>query len=74
MHLVEPPTPPSDPLEIRVTGPSSIIIEWGQPESDGGSPLEGYTIAIRDIKKTMWMEVGQVNADVQRLQIKELQV
>lgn len=44
------------------------------PETDGGAPLEGYKIAIRDVKKTMWMEVGQVSAEVQKLTIKDLQV
>lgn len=50
------------------------MVEWGVPESDGGAPLEGYKIAVRDMKKTMWMEVGQVTADTQRLAIRELQV
>lgn len=35
--------------------------------------MEGYKIAIRDAKKTMWMEVGRVNADVQKLNIRDLQ-
>ena len=51
-----------------------MVVEWGVPESDGGAPIEGYKIAVRDIKKTMWMEVGQVNAEVQKLTIKDLQV
>ncbi|CAG2061870.1 unnamed protein product [Timema podura] len=67
------PSPPTAPLEIRSIGPNSIIIEWGIPESDGGAPLEGYTIAIRDIRKTMWMEVGRVKVGVQKLTIKDLQ-
>ncbi|XP_054276640.1 titin-like [Macrosteles quadrilineatus] len=67
------PSPPTDPLEIRSLGPNSIIVEWGVPETDGGAPLEGYKIAIRDVKKTMWMEVGQVSAEVQKLTIKDLQ-
>jgi len=67
------PSPPTDPLEIRSLGPNSIIVEWGVPEYDGGAPLEGYKIAIRDVKKTMWMEVGQVSAEVQKLTIKDLQ-
>lgn len=68
------PSPPTDPLEIRSLGPNAIIVEWGVPETDGGAPLEGYKIAIRDVKKTMWMEVGHVSADVQKLTIKDLQV
>jgi hypothetical protein len=72
--ITAPPSPPTAPLEIRIVGPNSIIIEWGKPETDGGAPLLGYTIAIRDIKKTMWIEVGRVKADVQKLNIKDLQV
>ncbi|PSN52174.1 Titin [Blattella germanica] len=34
---------------------------------------KSYTIAIRDIRKTMWMEVGRVKADIQKLTIKDLQ-
>ncbi|KAB7504825.1 Titin [Armadillidium nasatum] len=49
------------------------MIEWGAPESDGGAPLLGYIIAIRDTKRTMWIEVGQVDANFTRLHIKELQ-
>jgi hypothetical protein len=30
-------------------------------------------IAIRDLKKTMWMEVGQVHWDVQKLAVRELE-
>lgn len=67
------PMPPTAPLEMRVTGPSSVMIEWGIPESDGGAPLLGYIIALRDVRRIMWMEVGQVDADTQRLQIKDLQ-
>jgi len=68
-----PPSPPTAPLECRQIGLNEIIIEWGIPESDGGAPIENYVIAIRDVKKTMWMEVGQVDADVQKLAVRELQ-
>lgn len=67
------PSAPTAPLEIRSTGPNSIIIEWGQPEFDGGCPLLGYNIAIRDTRKTMWMEVGRVSATTQKFNIRDLQ-
>ncbi|CAH1113157.1 unnamed protein product [Psylliodes chrysocephalus] len=67
------PSPPTPPLEIRTIGPNAIVVEWGIPESDGGSPLLGYNIAIRDTKKTMWMEVGRVQKGVQKFTIKDLQ-
>lgn len=67
------PSPPTGPLEIRLTGGNTSLIEWGIPEYDGGAPLEGYNIAIRDIKKTMWIEVGRVTAQMQKYQIRDLQ-
>lgn len=38
-----------------------MVTSWGTPEWDGGAPLLGYNIAIRDVTKTMWMEVGKVD-------------
>jgi len=66
------PSAPTAPLEISCVTPHSIMIEWGAPESDGGAPLEGYKVAVRDAKRQMWMEVGRVQADVQKLQVKDL--
>lgn len=67
------PSPPTAPLEIRTIGPNAIVIEWGIPESDGGAPLEGYNVAIRDTKKTMWMEIGRVSKLTQKFTIRDLQ-
>lgn len=69
-----PPSPPAAPLEVRPVGPNSIIVEWGIPESDGGAPIEGYIIAVRESTKTMWIEVGHVGAENTRLVVKDLQV
>lgn len=68
------PSPPTGPLEVVPAGAHAVVIEWGAPESDGGAPLEGYDIALRDARRTMWMQVGQVRADQQRLIVKDLQV
>ena len=53
-------------------GPHALTVEWGAPESDGGAALEGYKIAVRDAKRQMWMEVGRVAANVQKLTVKDL--
>lgn len=71
--LADVPSPPTAPLEMRQIAANTMVIGWGRPESDGGAPLEGYKIAIRDARKTMWMEVGRVNADIQKLNIRDLQ-
>ena len=67
-----PPSAPSAPLELTPAGPHAIMVEWGAPESDGGAPLEGYKIAVRDARRQMWMEVGRVVADVKRLKVQDL--
>merc|ERR1719376_1160759 len=67
-----PPSSPTAPLEISAVTPHSITVEWGAPESDGGAPLEGYKVAVRDAKRQMWMEVGRVSAEVQRLKVQDL--
>lgn len=59
---------------MRSLNANAVEVEWGVPETDGGSPLTGYAIAIRDIKKTMWMEVGRVEASIQKLTIRDLHV
>lgn len=58
---------------MRGIGVSTCVLEWGAPETDGGAPLEGYNIAIRDLKRTMWIEVGRVPADVLKFHIRDLQ-
>lgn len=68
-----PPGMPSAPLEMRSVSPSAIMIEWGKPENDGGSPITGYVIAAKDSRRTMWIQVGKVEANVTRLQIKDFQ-
>ena len=68
-----PPSPPTAPLEIVPLGPHSLTVEWGAPESDGGAPLEGYKVAVRDAKRQMWMEVGRVSTEVQKLKIQDLE-
>ena len=68
-----PPSPPTAPLEIVPIGPHTLTVEWGAPESDGGAPLEGYKVAVRDAKRQMWMEVGRVTTEVQKLKIQDLE-
>ncbi|KAG6458522.1 hypothetical protein O3G_MSEX010918, partial [Manduca sexta] len=66
------PSPPTAPLEIRMVGNNIVMTSWGTPEWDGGAPLLGYNIAIRDVTKTMWMEVGKVDAQTLKFNIRDL--
>merc|ERR1719410_1069806 len=42
------------------------------PPSPPSAPLEGYKVAVRDAKRQMWMEVGRVSSEVQRLKVQDL--
>ncbi|NP_001091843.1 titin2 [Bombyx mori] len=66
------PSPPTAPLEIRMVGSNIVMTSWGTPEWDGGAPLLGYNIAIRDVTKTMWMEVGKVDVNTLKFNIRDL--
>ncbi|CAF4749840.1 unnamed protein product [Pieris macdunnoughi] len=66
------PSPPTAPLEIRMVGNNMVMTSWGTPEWDGGAPLQGYNIAIRDVTKTMWIEVGKVDANNLKFNIRDL--
>lgn len=71
-YFIAVPSPPTAPLEIRMFNNNVVVTSWGTPEWDGGAPLLGYNIAIRDITKTMWMEVGKVDANTLKYTIKDL--
>lgn len=53
-------------------GGNVVVCSWGTPEWDGGAPLLGYTVAIRDVTKTMWMEVGQVGVHTLQYNVRDL--
>lgn len=63
------PNAPRGPLVPTVTGPSSMYVEWGSCENDGGSPLRGYTIWIRELTRKLWIEVFRVTGLFRFLQI-----
>ena len=41
----------------------SLTLTWKPPKSDGGSPLTGYVVEKRDVRKTTWTKVASVDAN-----------
>ena len=41
------------------TTPTSVILSWTQPESDGGSPILGYTVEMKDKFSSRWSKVNR---------------
>ncbi|KAH6940066.1 hypothetical protein HPB50_024614 [Hyalomma asiaticum] len=69
----ERPDPPSTPLLVVVTGPFSMDVKWTAPLYDGGRPILGYVVAVKEPRRTLWMEVSQVNAPTVKTQIQDLE-
>ncbi len=50
--------PPEAPLDVRwlMVGDSLILLRWRAPESDGGSPVTGFTVRATDADDQVVME------------------
>ncbi|KAL3197803.1 hypothetical protein MRX96_044705 [Rhipicephalus microplus] len=72
-QAAERPDPPSTPLLVVVTGPFSMDVKWTAPLYDGGRPVLGYVVAVKEPRRTLWMEVSQVNAPTLKTQIQDLE-
>ncbi|XP_053094396.1 obscurin isoform X2 [Pangasianodon hypophthalmus] len=47
------PDPPEDP-ELVTKGPTSVTLSWFTPLSDGGSPILGYRVEMRQVDSALW--------------------
>jgi hypothetical protein len=65
---------PSAPRNIRPTevDPGFITIAWDAPETDGGSPVTGYTVEKMDSKRGEYMFVANVDATTTQLKVTRL--
>lgn len=52
----EPPSKPDKPIPMD-WGPDFCDLKWKPPKDDGGSPITGYIIEMRDKDKRQWKEV-----------------
>ena len=39
------------------------VLEWEIPQTDGGSPITGYVIEKRDMKRSSYVKVSEVSSD-----------
>ena len=65
---------PSPPLNVRPTGTGKdfVIVNWDRPESDGGSPITGYVVERRDVKRETVIKCEEVKDNVFSLKVGKL--
>ena len=56
------PSPPQN-LRVKDVSINYVTLEWEIPKTDGGSPVTGYVIEKRDMKRSNYVKVSDVSAD-----------
>ncbi len=66
------PDRPGTPRALRVTDiwKDYVQIIWEVASEDGGSPITGYNIEVRDAFEVSFKFVGSVNADTTSYQVR----
>ena len=67
---LEPPLRPTQPAVYDITS-QSCVLEWTAPDFDGGSPISGYVVEIKQ-SDMQWETFCSVSADDQSTAIGNL--
>uniref|UniRef100_A0A3B3UXH4 Titin n=1 Tax=Poecilia latipinna TaxID=48699 RepID=A0A3B3UXH4_9TELE len=54
----EPPGPPTN-LHVAHATKTGMLVVWGRPASDGGSPVIGYHVESKDQSSILWTKVSR---------------
>ena len=49
-----------------------MTVTWSPPESDGGSPITGYILEMRDTSSTRWVKVSRESITETTFKVKDL--
>ena len=61
-HSVKP-SAPVGPVEFSDIQKTSVVISWKPSENDGGSPITGYYIEMREAPKSSWQRVATTSPE-----------
>nr|XP_029716085.1 twitchin isoform X7 [Aedes albopictus] len=65
---------PSAPGKPKATDWSRkhVMLEWAEPESDGGAPITKYIIEKKDVNSTKWMKAMETDGPVNKAKVQDL--
>lgn len=61
--MLDVPAAPEGPLVVSNINKTSASLSWKASPSDGGSPITGYVVEMRESWKTTYSRVERVPAD-----------
>lgn len=69
-----PYDPPSAPGKPKATDWSRkhVVLEWKEPESDGGAPITKYIIEKKDVNSTKWQKAMETDEPVTKAKVPDL--
>lgn len=70
-NILEVPDKPES-IEILDVQKTSVKLQWKPPTHDGGSPITGYVIEKRDMKRPTWTNAGKTPKDTTDITIEKL--
>lgn len=56
--FADKPMPPRGPTSISAKSDNSIVLNWKEPESDGGAALTEHVVERQEVGKKSWKQVG----------------
>ncbi len=73
VKVLDKPSPPRNPnvFEIQAT---TMKLSWNEPSDDGGSPITGYVIEMKDTERGIWTELATPDSGDLKFNVKNLKL
>lgn len=74
LSIIDKPSKPEGPIQVKDVRKDSIVIEWKPPEDDGGLEIVKYSIEKCDQEKGTWIKVADVTKGIDSYCIQRLAI
>nr|XP_046241212.1 immunoglobulin-like and fibronectin type III domain-containing protein 1 [Scatophagus argus] len=58
--VLDKPTPPQGPVEIKESAVTSVEFKWKPPKDSGGCPVMNYIIERQQVGRNKWTNLGEI--------------
>lgn len=57
------PSSPVGPIKVTDITDKTAILTWNAPDTDGGAPVTGYLVQLREARRSTWTNFKELRAD-----------